>query len=207
MGGAGHVTVARIFKADITLGSARFEGRRFIGLPAGEPALLGLDILSGFDLQVVPGQRLLLRPRGDLRATASERIRRWPWIPTCPSPSCVQARIALLGTGVRLDLMIEAQLPRAVELVLACAESAIAHDVFMATAPTKPVNGHGPPSLSIIVDLPSTKPGPVSVDVSAQGKHWFTRDGAGCRDLAVIDVVPAVPDRLPSARTYARISP
>jgi hypothetical protein len=44
-----------------------------------------------FDLLVFPGQRLLMKPRGDLRVTAAARIGRWIWMPAYASPACVHA--------------------------------------------------------------------------------------------------------------------
>jgi predicted aspartyl protease len=77
-GAAGAVPVDRAYVATLELGALIVPGHAFAALKAGAPALLGRDILSRFDFQVLPGRRLLLRRRGDLRGSAAGRIARWP---------------------------------------------------------------------------------------------------------------------------------
>ena len=117
LGVAGLIPLSHAYAGTLEIGATRIDGQRFLELPAGKTALLGLDVLSRFDLLVVPGQRLLLRARGDLRATAAARIRRWTWLPVCASPACVRAHLEPAGRNGSLELTIEAALPRPVHLL------------------------------------------------------------------------------------------
>jgi clan AA aspartic protease (TIGR02281 family) len=92
-GASGTFRADRVYTADIELGTAKLEGQRFMTSVSRNLAVLGRDILGQFNVAIVPGHRLFLRPRGDLRLTAEARVRRWPWMPACRSPGCVHARI------------------------------------------------------------------------------------------------------------------
>jgi predicted aspartyl protease len=179
VGVAGVVPLTNAYFATLEIGGARIDGQRFVELPAGKTPLLGLDVLSRFDLLVVPGQRLLLRPRGDVRASAGARIRRWSWMPACASPGCARGRVERAGTAGRLELDIEAELPRAVRLVAGCAEN-------------------GAPALTLVVALAGYKPGHVTTDVRPPGAGWHSPHGVACRELQILDVVPAPDLRSPS---------
>ncbi len=110
-GASGTFRADRVYTADIELGTAKLEEQRFMPSVSRNLAVLGRDILGQFNVEIVPGRRLSLRPRGDLRLTAEARVRRWPWIPACRSPGCAHARIEPNEAASRLEVDIEAALP------------------------------------------------------------------------------------------------
>ena len=188
LGVAGLIPLSHAYAGTLEIGATRIDGQRFLELPAGKTALLGLDVLSRFDLLVVPGQRLLLRARGDLRATAAARIRRWTWLPVCASPACVRAHLEPAGRNGSLELTIEAELPRPVHLLLGCAETNAA-------------------DRRLVVDLAGFKPGRVTTDVRLAASSWFSPQGAGCRQLEVLDIVPALDLTTTSSWVHAALEP
>src|SRR5262249_54154395 len=82
--------------------------------------VLGLDVLSRYRLQVVHGERLALRPRGDTWEAARERIARWPWTRACPSTGCFRARIEPAGNDARIVLSFQVDVPYPVSLLVGC---------------------------------------------------------------------------------------
>jgi hypothetical protein len=80
---------------------------------------------------IVAGHRLSLRRRGDLRATAEARVRRWRWMPACRSTGCARARIEPAGEGGRLELEIEAPLPGPIEILFGCADRPAGTEVIV----------------------------------------------------------------------------
>jgi hypothetical protein len=158
---------------------------QFLELPAGNEAVLGLDVLSRFNLLVIPGQRLFLRPRGDLRATAAARIGRWGSLPACATPGCVRAKVTPLGRNGQLELDVEAELPGSLRMILGCAERA--------------------EERLLLVDLEGIKRGHLTTDVALKGSGWFTPQGTGCQELAVLDVIPGDPAASPSSRLHAEL--
>jgi predicted aspartyl protease len=207
MGGA--INVSRLYTGRLEIGGTQIAEQAFIGLPAHRPAVLGIDVLSRFDLLVVPGQRALLRARGDLRTTAAARIGRWAWIPkTCVSAGCLQARI----DAEEMTLTLEAKLPGAVELLLGCAAPAAASP-FQPVDVREALRGLGgmldllarrPPRPEAVTRSPSPEPqfrhlvvrmfgieaGPRTVTAKRVGERWFSPAGPGCSELEVLDVVP-----------------
>jgi len=121
-GASGAFRADRAYTADIELGTAKLGEQRFMISVSRNLAVLGRDILGQFNVEIVPGRRLLLRPRGDLRLTAEERVRRWPWMPACRSAACVHARIEPSEGACRLAVDVEAALPGPIEILFGCAD-------------------------------------------------------------------------------------
>jgi predicted aspartyl protease len=184
----GVARLAHSYWGALQIGPISIEHQRFNELPRGKTALLGLDVLSRFELLVVPGQRLLLRQRRDPRATAAERIRRWAWLPSCASPACVRARLEPWGRNGngQLQLDIEAELPRPVHLYVGCASGEAVRGL-------------------LFVDLVVVKPGQMTADIWLGGSNWFSPQGLRCRDLKVLDVIPAPDLRSGSPGIHARL--
>jgi clan AA aspartic protease (TIGR02281 family) len=70
--------------------------------------LLGMDFLRHFRLRVEPEESIQLRPRGDLVATAPERIRRWEGqlgYPKCGHPGCIEIGFDRSGAAGSEDLI------------------------------------------------------------------------------------------------------
>jgi predicted aspartyl protease len=167
MGGSFHV--AHVFTGDLQLGPT-VVAAQFLELPAGNQAVLGLDVLSRFNLLVLPGQRLFLKPRGDLRATARGRVGRWRSLPACASTGCVRARVTPIGRDGQLQLDIEGELPGSLRMIFGCAERG--------------------EERRLLVDMGGIKPGHLTTDVAMKGSGWFTPQGTGCQELTVLDVIP-----------------
>ena len=116
-------TTGRVVLADLQLGSRTLEGQVFAEVDTDHP-LLGLSALAAYDLQILP-RRISFKPRNpDMRATAAERIGRWPWMPACPDPGCVRGYVEGSSDAARIVFEFEAEFPRPVEIVFGCAESA-----------------------------------------------------------------------------------
>jgi predicted aspartyl protease len=209
-GAAGPVTVSHVFAADLELGAIRIAKQRIFGERGSDQPLLGLDVLSRFNFQVLPGQKLLLRPRGDPRPSAAARIARWPWLSACAAPGCVRAAsIVADGRNGRAQIDLEAALARPVKLLLACAD------------PAGPTSGEPPatvamlleagplrgPMRHLVVQAGPTPAGTLRAEVALAGLLWFARDGSGCHQLAVMDVMPAASDEPPPPVPIASLRP
>jgi predicted aspartyl protease len=130
-GATGSFRADRVYVADIELGAAKLRGQRFMMSVSRNLAVLGRDILGQFNIAIDPGHRLSLRRRGDLRATAEARVRRWRWMPACRSTGCARARIEPAGEGGRLELEIEAPLPGPIEILFGCADRPAGTEVIV----------------------------------------------------------------------------
>jgi predicted aspartyl protease len=212
VGVPGVVNVSRLYTGSLAIGGTEIDRQVFVGVPAHSPAVLGLDVLSRFNLLVVPGQRALLTARADVRTTAAARIARWAWVPkTCAAPGCVQARIG----PDRLELVVEAKLPGSVNVLLGCAGPVAAspfqppdgvrrlheeldrlagRSLLPATSTSTPSSAPSPADerqfRHLAVRMFGLEPGPRTVVAPRVGEQWFSAAGLGCRDLEVLDVVP-----------------
>src|SRR6185437_134372 len=151
--------------------------------------------LGGAKLEIVPGHRLLLRPRGDLRLTAEARVRRWPWMPACRSPGCARARIEPAEPAARLEVDVEAPLPGPIEFLFGCADRPAGTEVIV-TSGQRAIDPYaggfdGAPFRHLLVGLESPSPGQTSLELAAAGRLRISADGPPCRELTVLDVAPA----------------
>jgi predicted aspartyl protease len=201
------LAVERVFIGDVALGSLELPGQSFAALPAGEHGLLGLDILSRFDLHVTPGERLLLRRRGDLRATAVGRIARWEFLAKCRTPGCIRARIEPAGVNGRLDLEFEAPIARPLDVLFGCAEPSERPESLPSLAELITAGRLSLPFRHLIVSLQSTRAARASAEVPLAGRLWFSGSDAGCRELSVLDVAPTEQTEVPSVPVFARATP
>jgi predicted aspartyl protease len=217
VGVGGAVRVEHLYTGSLAIGGTEIADQTFFGVPAHQPAVIGLDVLSRFNLLIIPGQRLLLTARGDLRTTAAARVGRWAWIPkSCASPGCLQARIDREG----LQLVAEAQLPFTVEVLLGCAapeaaspfpapdsgqvirrlRKALDRKAGLLPRPAAPAPlpapspalAARPPHHHLAVRMFGVGPGPRTVVAPRVAERWFSGEGLGCGDLEVLDVVPLV---------------
>ncbi|MGZ3453687.1 MAG: retroviral-like aspartic protease family protein [Polyangiales bacterium] len=173
--GGGELLVRRLFSGEVRLGAKALGTLELAALPtAGHRAaygLLGLDVLSRFHVQIVPGSHLALRPRGDVRKTVRERIARWSFVPSsCEHLGCVRAERG----DDRLTLTLDADLARPIDLLLGCADEHL--------------SGH------VQVRLPSGPRGAVS-KTSLSGFECQTLQ---VLDLAPVDPIGAVPTEVAS---------
>jgi predicted aspartyl protease len=203
-GAGGPVPVSRAFVGTLEIGALTFVGHAFAALEAGGPAVLGRDILSRFDFQVVPGSRLMLRRRDDMRGQAAERLARWPWLPpVCRTGACVRGRIERAGVHGRIEIASTIDVPFPVDLVLGCAAprpaaSAWAPEIMPTSAELLSAGRVGAPFSHLLVSVAALRAGGVAAgDVPLAGRLWFAPDGTGCRELAVLDVGPGRPEEAP----------
>lgn len=207
-GASGTFRADHVYTADVQLGTAKLEGQRFMPSVSRNLAVLGRDILGQFNLMVVPGDRLLLRARGDLRPTAEARIRRWPWMPACRSPGCVRARVEPSGAGGRLEVEIEASLPGPIEILFGCADRPAGTEMLVTSgqrAIDPDAAGFGPTTFRhLLVALQSPSPGQTTLDLADAHRLRVSADGP-CRELTVLDVAPGRHGGDAGAEIYARL--
>jgi predicted aspartyl protease len=207
-GATGPFRADRVYVADIELGSAKLRGQRFMTSVARNLAVLGRDILGQFNVAVVPGHRLSLRRRGDLRATAEARVRRWRWMPACRSTGCARARIEPAAAAGRLELDLEASLPGPIEILFACADSPAGTEEIVTSGqraldPDPP--GLGPPTFNhLIVGLRAPTPGKTYATLADAAAFRASPAGPPCRELTVLDVAPASQIGRERAEVYVR---
>jgi len=184
----GPVTASQLIVADVEVGGIRFVRHRFYQGRAGEPPVLGLDLLARFDFQVIPGKSLVLRPReGDLRATAAERIRRWAWMPSCRSVGCAHGRVVGNDKQSRLEIELEASPPRPLQILMGCAGRREREEPAPWTDWTEP-----PATRGQHLKLQVTPKTGRKVKAAIPGLNFSLTlpDGTACRKLAVLDVAP-----------------
>jgi hypothetical protein len=190
---AGEVVVRTLFSGDVRLGPIEVGRVEFASLATGGRraafGLLGLDVLSRFKMQVVPGSHLALRPRGDLKQTAAERIARWSFVPRgCEHAGCVQADLAPDGYDATLRVSFEADLRRPIDLLLGCEDDHGAKEVRTETRlafdrlPREPKH--------VRVRLPSGSRDQPSRVTIVGGGAWFQKGSANCHALAALDLSP-----------------
>jgi Aspartyl protease len=189
---------------DVVLGPLRLGHIDFWSYPhLWGYGVLGLDVLSRYRIQVVPGERLALRPRGDSWESAKERIARWPWTRACPSLGCLKARAEPVGDDARLVFSFEVDVPRPVELLLGCrkADPVGSHLLTLserrAFGPTRALPYH------ILLRVASTVKDQVVETMVIAGGGWLDR--TGCHEISVLDVVPISPEQIPGGAVYADI--
>lgn len=191
----GELIVRRLFSGSARLGAASVGRIELAAVATGGKraslGLLGLDVLSRYRVQVIPGSHLALRPRGDVRKTTAERIARWSFVPsTCPHPGCVHAELAPDGEDATLTVTLDADLAQPIEVLLGCAG-----DHGDTTVKTGSSFAFGaPPEVArhVRVRLPSTR-GAVAKITIPRGARWFSSAGADCHALEALDVSPIVP--------------
>jgi len=193
---AGRFSGAQAFVADLEIGSMKLDGQVFAATEAGERGVLGLNALASFEVQVLPGRRLLMRPRGqDLRATAATRVGRWAWMPSCASTGCVRARVEGSGGGGRVEVTFEAPLPRPVEVLFGCGQRREPEPPG-ALAARRLIGGTDPAlhHLALQVNAPGTEP--ASYPAPDIDRQLLQPDGRPCRQLVVLDVAPLASTQL-----------
>ena len=208
-GATGPFRADRVYVADIELGSAKLRGQRFMTSVSRNLAVLGRDILGQFNVAIVPGHRLSLRPRGDLRATAEARVRRWRWMPACRSTGCVRAHIEPVGEAGRLELDLEAPLPGPIEMLFGCADRPAGTEVIVTSgqrALDPDPHGLGPPTFHhLIVGLEAPAQGKTSTLLADAARLRASTMGPRCTDLTVLDVAPASQIEKERAAIYVRL--
>jgi len=207
-GATGPFRADRVYVADIELGSAKLRGQRFMTSVSQNLAVLGRDILGQFNVAIVPGHRLSLWRRGDLRATAEARVRRWRWMPACPSVGCARARIEPAGTGGRLELDIEAPLPGPIEILFGCADRPAGTEEIVTSgqrALDPDPHGLGPPTFNhIIVGLRAPTLGKTYTALADAARFRASPMAPPCSELTVLDVAPASQSGRERAELYVR---
>lgn len=186
----GETIVRRAFVGNVKLGALDVGVNEFAAVAtAGRRAtfgLLGLDVLSRYQLQVVPGKHLALRPRGDVRQMTAERLARWSFLPTsCEHPGCVHGE---LSEGSKLTVTLDADLAQSIEVLLGCKGDR--DDTFV---PTGSSFGFGhPPAIArhVRVRMPGIRRGEALHTTIPNASLWFD---AECRTLEALDVSPLAP--------------
>jgi hypothetical protein len=189
----GELIVRRLFAGALRLGSLQVGRVELASVATGGKraglGLLGLDVLSRYRVQVVPGSHLSLRPRGDVRRTTVERIARWSFVPTtCEHAGCVHATMIAAGRDAELTVTLDADLDQPIEALLGCAG-----DHGDTIVPTGSSFAFGaPPDVArhIRVRLPSRARGSTSQITIRDGASWFSAAGADCHALEALDVSP-----------------
>ena len=188
---AGQILVRKVFLGELRLGALGIHPLELASMSSvGRRApfgLLGLDVLSRFHVRVEPGVRLWLRPRRDLGITAAERLARWSFLPSCKRLGCLEASVEAVGEDAVVHVTYETDLARPLDVLFSCASN-----------PGQPTAGTTLASDALVraprqlrLRVPAGFPGePASVKVR-RGGAWFGSGGAGCADLAVVDLSPA----------------
>ncbi len=189
----GELIVRRVFSGDVRVGSFGFGKHELAAVKTGgrraSLGLLGLDILSHWQVQIVPGSHLALRPRGDVRAFTAERIARWSFLPTsCEHRACVHATLAPMGSDARLTATLDADLDQPIEVLLGCAgdrtDSFVPTGSSFAFGPAPDVARH------VRLRIPGRARGTTSQTTIPNGAAWFHGAGAECAVLEALDVSP-----------------
>lgn len=192
----GEIVVRKLFSGEARLGSLALGRIELAAIHAGGRrasfGLLGLDVLSRFQLQILPGKQLALRPRGDVRKTTAERIARWAFVPTsCAHPGCVHATLAAKGDHALLSVTLDADVDQPIEVLLGCAGALGETSV---TTQTSFAFGNAPNiARHVRVRLPGRTRGSVSELTIANGASWFGSSGGDCQTLEALDVSPVLP--------------
>ena len=157
--------------------------------------------MSRYRIQIIPGKRLALRPRGsDTWASARERIARWPWTRACPSVGCLRARLEPAGNDARLVFSFEVDLPHPVTLLLGCREADPVGS-YLPTVSERITTGRfttsraGGPRDHIYLHVASAVKDQTLEAMVPEGNRWLSR--TGCREISVLDVMPITMQQLP----------
>jgi hypothetical protein len=167
--------------------------------------LLGLNVLSRYRIQVVPGKRLALRPRGDTWESAPQRIARWPWTRACSSLGCLRARaLEPAGNDARLVFSFEVDLPYPVALLLGCrkADPAGSH---LPTISERVTSGRNGDRMYIILSVASAAKDQTLETMVSAGSRWLSR--TRCREVSVLDVMPISLEQIPGGAVHAALWP
>jgi hypothetical protein len=189
VGLAGDIGANGIYAGDLRMGSVVLRAHPFVAVDRTFPAILGRDVLSQFNMQVIPGQRLLLRPRGDPRATARARIARWPGFGACASPGCATAEILPLGDATIIYVRFESAVGGPFWFVLGCAGSSGTGERLL-TQSERAFLDSAPSTHYFTINITASQAGLRGFDASSFGRDWFAPGRGGCRELTVVDVVP-----------------
>jgi hypothetical protein len=158
-GVGGRVAVSRVFSASIRLGTWESPVRR-ITAAKSNLALLGLDVLSQFNLQVVPGKSLTLRPRAPLERFARERLSRWPWVPaSCGAEGCARVRMQSSGGPLEIEVEPLVSFDRPVQIVFACERADAPLSRLRTVAERLEQDASREPATHLVVTLPPVDPG------------------------------------------------
>jgi hypothetical protein len=193
----------KVTSGDAALGPLRLGHIDFKSVPHDCPGygLLGLDVLSRYRIQVVPGERLALRPRGDTWQSAPERVARWPWARACRSVGCLRAGIEPAGNDARLVFSFEADLPYPVTLVLGCREVDAVGSRLPSVWERLTSGRNSGPMNHIHLRVPSAMKDHTLEAMVSDGGQWLSR--TGCRDISVLDVVPIPLNTIPGGAVHA----
>ena len=193
----------KVTSGDAALGPLRLGHIDFGSVPYSWPGygLLGLDVLSRYRIQVVPGKRLALRPRGDTWQSAPERVARWPWTRACPSVGCLRARVEPAGKDARLVFSFEVDLPHPVALVLGCRELDPVGSHLLTIRERLTSGRNSAPTNHVVLRVASAMKDQTLEAMVSNGNQWLSR--TGCREPAVLDVVPIPPKAIPGGAVRA----
>jgi hypothetical protein len=165
--------------------------------------VLGLDVLSRYRIQVVPGERLALRPRGDSWESAKERIARWPWTRACPSLGCLRARLDPVGDDARLVLSFEVDVPHPVALLLGCREADATGSHLPTLSERRSSGRTRAPAHHILLRVASAVKDQAVETMVKGGSLWLSN--TRCREISVLDVMPASRDSIAGGAVAADI--
>ncbi len=190
-----HYPTGKVIPGDVALGPLPLNHLDFLStphIPLGY-GLLGLDVLSRYHIQVVPGERLALRPRGDPWETAPQRIARWPWTRVCQTLGCVRAHVEPAGDEARVVFSFEVDVPHPVTVILGCREADPVGSHLLSWDERVSSGRTGGPWYHVVVIVPSAAKDRIGEAVVVGSSGWLSR--TGCRDLSVLDVVPSLVDK------------
>jgi hypothetical protein len=193
----------KVTSGDAALGPLRLGRIDFRSVPHewSGYGLLGLDVLSRYRIQVVPGERLALRPRGDTWQSAPERIARWPWTRACPSVGCLRARVEPVGNDARLVFSFEVDLPHPVTLLLGCREADPVGSRFLTLWERLTSGRNSGPTDHIHLRVGSAVKDQALEAMVSNGNQWQSR--TGCHEISVLDVVPIPLNTIPGGAVHA----
>jgi hypothetical protein len=198
-----HHPTGKEISGDVALGPLRLGRIDFPSVPHNWPGygMLGLDVLSRYWIQVVPGERLALRPRGDPWESAPQRIARWPWTRGCPSRGCLRARVEPVGNDARLVFSVEIDVPYPVEWLLGCREADRVGSRLATVSEHLTSGPRSSPAYHMSLRVASAVKDQTGETMVFAGNRWLTR--TGCREVSVLDVVPISADKIPGGAVFA----
>jgi gag-polyprotein putative aspartyl protease len=200
-----HHPAGQEVSGDAVLGPLRLGRIDFASVPHVPVGygLLGLDVLSRYRIQVVPGERLALRPRGDPWESAPQRIARWPWTRACRSLGCIRARLEPVGDDARLAFSFEVDVPHPVGLLLGCREADPAGSRLPTMSERATSGRSSGPAYHISLRVASAVKDQAVETLMLGGNQWLSR--TGCREISVLDVVPISLDKIPGGAVFAAL--
>jgi hypothetical protein len=198
-----HHPAGEMISGDAALGPLPLGHIDFVSFPhhLHGYGLLGLDVLSRYRIQVVPGVRLALRPRGDPWESAPQRIARWPWTRGCPTLGCLRARVEPVGNDARLLFSFEVDVPEPVELLLGCREADPAGSRLLTFSEHITSGPRTVPASHMSLRVASAVKDQARETMVFAGNRWLTR--TQCREISVLDVVPISLDSIPGGVVFA----